>query len=118
MQKRFHKHKLLLDENMPHRLAFPHLNEVFDVKHLRDDLKSGGLSDPQVHALAATVQRLIVTYNAKDFKDLATRNKDTGVLALSPNLSLHQIDTKLTALLIRSTPKDLRGKCTVITGET
>ena len=88
MQKRFYKHKLLLDENMPHRIAFPHLNELFDVKHIRDDFKSGGFSDPQVHHLAAQLKRLIVTYNAKDFKDLAPRSEHTGVIALYANLPM------------------------------
>ncbi len=66
MVHRFYKHKLLLDENMPSRLEFPRLNGLFDVKHIRDDLKSGGLSDPQVYDLAGKQQRLIVTFNAKD----------------------------------------------------
>jgi predicted nuclease of predicted toxin-antitoxin system len=118
MQRTFHKHKLLLDENMPHRWLFSRLNEHFDVKHIRDDLKRGGIPDPHVHALAASLKRLIVTYNAKDFKSLAGKSKDTGVIALSTNLPLHQIDTKLTALLMRSNAKALQGKFTTITGET
>ncbi len=52
MTKPFHKHKVLLDENMPARQAFPRLNELFDVKHIRDDLNSGGLSDQEVYNLA------------------------------------------------------------------
>jgi len=52
MVHHFYKHKLLLDENMPPRLEFPRLNGLFDVKHVRDDLNSGGLPDPQVYALA------------------------------------------------------------------
>ncbi len=49
MPKSFYKHKLLFDENMPRRLVFPRLNELFDVKHIRDDLGHGGISDPEVH---------------------------------------------------------------------
>ena len=48
MVHHFYKHKLLLDENMPPRLEFPRLNGLFDVKHIRDDLGSGGLLDPEV----------------------------------------------------------------------
>ncbi|HYT37352.1 MAG TPA: DUF5615 family PIN-like protein [Ktedonobacteraceae bacterium] len=118
MVHRFYKHKLLLDENMPSRLEFPRLNGLFDVKHIRDDLKSGGLSDPQVYDLAVKQQRLIVTFNAKDFRELATQSQETGIIGVSTNLPSHQIDTKLTALLVRSTANALLGKLTTITGET
>ena len=118
MGHRFYKHKLLLDENMPPRAEFPRVNGLFDVKHIRDDLDSGGVPDPQVYELAAKLQRLIVTFNARDFKALATRSQDTGIIGVSANLSSHQIDTKLTALLVRSSAKALHGKLTTITGET
>ncbi|SRR6266567_3414426 len=118
MVHRFYKHKLLLDENMPSRLEFPRLNGLFDVKHIRDDLKSGGLSDPQVYDLAVKQQWLIVTFNAKDFRELATQSQETGIIGVSTNLPSHQIDTKLTALLVRSTANALLGKLTTITGET
>ncbi len=91
MVHRFYKHKLLLDENMPSRLEFPRLNGLFDVKHIRDDLKSGGLSDPQVYDLAVKQQRLIVTFNAKDFRELATQSQETGIIGVSTNLPSHQI---------------------------
>ncbi len=98
MGHRFYKHKLLLDENMPSRLEFPRLNGLFDVKHVRDDHKRGGLSDSQVFDLAVKLQRLIVTFNARDFKALAMQSQDIGIIGVSANLSSHQIDTKLTAL--------------------
>ena len=46
MPKRFYKHKLLLDENMPSRPALPRLNQHFDVKHIRDDIHHGQIDDP------------------------------------------------------------------------
>ena len=85
---------------MPHRLVFPRLNELFDVKHVRDDLHYAGLSDLQVYELATTQNRIIVTYNIKDFRELVTSQKAAGVIGISPNLSWHHIDTKLPALLI------------------
>jgi len=118
MQKSFHKHNLLLDENMPQRSTFPRLNEVFDVKHIRDDLNSGGLPDPQVYTLAVKLKRLLVTYNIKDFEELATRSHEIGVIGISANLPPHQVDTKLTSILIRSSAKALLGRLTTITGET
>jgi len=118
MHKKFHKFKLLLDENMPRRQVLPLLNELFDVKHIRDDLHSGGFSDPQVYILAVKQKRLIVTYNAKDFYDLASRSKESGVIAISPHLSLHQVDTKIASLLLQGSQKALYGTFTVITGGT
>lgn len=114
VQKGFHKHKLLFDENMPHRLVFPCLNKLFDVKHVRDDLHCVGLSDPQVYALATTLNRIVVTLNSKDFRELVTSQKAAGVIGISPRLSWHHIDTKLTALLIRKSEKALLSKYTPI----
>ncbi len=114
MPKRFHKHKLLLDENMPERQSFPHLNELFDVKHIRDDLNSGGLTDPDVYKVAGEQNRLLITYNIKDFKTIASQSRNTGVIGISPHILPHQIDTKLTALLMRSNAKALVGKYTAL----
>jgi Domain of unknown function (DUF5615) len=102
MAHRFHKHKLLLDENISSRLKFPRLNGLFDVKYVRDDLNKRGLPDEEVYALAVALKRLIVTFNARDFKQLASGSLESGVIAVSPHLSSHQIDTKLTALLVKS----------------
>ena len=114
MATKFHKHKLLFDENIPRRQMFPRLNELFDVKHIRDDLNKSGLADPQVYTLAAKLQRILVTYNIKDFRQLASQSQDTGIIGISPNLQLHQIDTKLTALLLRCNQKALFGKYTAL----
>ena len=43
MSPKFHKFKLLLDENMPARRKFERLNRLFDVKHIAFDLRKGGL---------------------------------------------------------------------------
>ena len=110
----FYKHKLLFDENMPDRKTFPRLNELFDVKHIRDDLNSGGLPDQQVYDLARKQKRLLVTYNIKHFKDLATRSQESGVIGIPPHLRLHQVDTKLSVLLISRSEKALLGKYTAL----
>ena len=111
MQK-FHKYKLLFDENMPKRLAFPRLNELFDIKHIRDDLQHAGFSDAQVYELAVELQRLIVTYNAKDFRRMAKESQDTGVIGVGALTPYHHIDNKLTALLTKSSQTALQGKYT------
>ena len=118
MSKKFHKFKLLLDENMPARLKFPRLNSRHDLKHLRDDFHITGISDPQVYEFAKKENRLILTFNGDDFRELATRSRKTGIIFLSDSLQDERIDTKLTALLSKSTSNALYGKFTTLTGET
>jgi len=117
MPKRFHKYKLLLDENFYLRSSLPLLNNRFDVKHLSADLKLSGLSDPKVYELARKEERLLVTYNVKDFSSLVAKSTDSGIIGVSANLSIEQIDKKLVALLTKSSKRTLFGKLTVITGE-
>jgi len=103
---------------MQPRQFFPRLNGLFDVKHISIDLKESGLADEHVYRFAAKAKRLLVTFNGDDFKELATTSKETGVISLSGNLPLEQLDKKLTALLQRRTPEAHYGKFTAITGET
>src|SRR3990167_6971904 len=117
MVKKFYKHKLLRDENFPVRSYFPTLNQRYDLKHIVEDFDRAGLSDPKVYKLAQKEDRLVVTYNIKDFEKLAAKNMETGVIGVSHNLSLEQLDKKLTSLLNKSTRKSLLGKLTTITGE-
>src|SRR5947208_1042065 len=100
-KKRFHKHKLLLDENMQPRKFFPRLNCLFDIKHISLDLKQRGLRDAHVYQFSAKAKRLLVTFNGDDFKHLSRTSTETGVISLSENLPLEQLDKKLTALLQR-----------------
>jgi predicted nuclease of predicted toxin-antitoxin system len=117
MVRKFHKHKLLLDEGFPIRSYFPLLNSRFDVKHITKDFKQVSLSDKQVHKFAAEHDRIVVTLNIKDFKPLSPTNKNTGVIGVSANLPYDQVDKKLTALLNKSTRKQFLGMLTVISGE-
>ena len=59
MVHRLHKHKLILDENFSSRQNFPNVNGMFDLKHIRDDLKLSGLPDPEVYKLAVKLKRII-----------------------------------------------------------
>jgi Domain of unknown function (DUF5615) len=110
MPKGFYKHKLLLDENMPHRTDFANLNRMFDVKHIEDDFRHGGLDDPDVYLLAVNQKRILVTYNSKHFRSLAGSKDDAGIIGVSANLPIPHVDTNLTALLTRSTPNSLQRK--------
>jgi uncharacterized protein DUF5615 len=65
---------------MPPRQRFPRLNSRFDVKHIRDDLNQAGLKDPPVYALASELNRLIITFNGDDFKNMVDQNSETGVI--------------------------------------
>lgn len=107
MAKRFYRHKLLLDENFPVRSYFPALNKRYDVKHITSDLNQESLSDRQVYKTAQQQTRLVVTYNIKDFVGFVENDTKAGVIGISPNLAPTQIDKKLTALLVKSTPKSL-----------
>jgi predicted nuclease of predicted toxin-antitoxin system len=118
MSPKFHKFKLLLDENMPGRRAFATLNHLFDVKHIALDLKQDGIRDEAVYQEAVNLQRLIVTFNGDDFKPYVAKSRQTGIIAVSDNLTTSRIDSKLVALLLRSSPKTLYGKLTPLTGET
>lgn len=118
MPRKFYKFKLLLDENMPPRQRFPRLNSRFDVKHIRDDLNQTGIKDPPVFSFARTLNRLIITFNGDDFKKMVDKSNETGVINVSANMHYDQIDTKLTALLMKSSPNALYGKFTNLTGET
>lgn len=117
MTKKFHKHKLLLDENFPVRSYFPNLNRRHSLKHLTKDLNLAGLPDDKVYKLAQKEKRIIVTYDIKDFAPFVERDMKSGVIGISPSLSPKQIDKKLTAFLNKSTKKFLLGKLTIITGE-
>jgi Domain of unknown function (DUF5615) len=118
MIHKLYKHKLLLDEGFPPRSYFPHVNQWFDVKHVKDDFKHIGLSDTEVYELAVQLKRLIVTYNAKDFRQIAHNSKESGVIGVSPFMPYDRIDKRLTSLLIKSTHKALFGKYTVLREET
>lgn len=110
MAKRFFKHKLLLDEHMDDRHAYPMLNERFDVKHIAADLRAGGLPDPQVYALAATTSRILITRNSKDFHALVRTKRDAGIIDIPPHTPARVLDTTLTALLVHHGPTYFQGR--------
>jgi hypothetical protein len=100
MPKRFYKHKLLLDELMYSRQSYPKLNHTFDVKHIRDDLRLGGTKDPHVYELPSAQERILITANGRHFRHHVTSRR-AGVINFPASWSTAQIDTKLTALLMR-----------------
>ena len=109
MPQRFHKYKILLDEQVSPRQYFPGLNEHFDVKHITHELNLPGLPDPQVYALALSQGRIILTKNVKDFRKLL-REDSPGIIGIPETWSLSRVDTKLTALLMKYGPNYFRGR--------
>jgi predicted nuclease of predicted toxin-antitoxin system len=109
MPKVFHKHKLLLDEHMPDRSAFPKLNELFDVKHIAFDLNRAGAKDPAVYTVATGAKRILLTRNEADFRPLIQPG-DPGIIGMPPHLRNDQIDSRLTAFLKRHSPNYFAGK--------
>ncbi len=108
--KKPRRYKLLLDENISPRDRFSILNNRHSIRHLVHDLDKSGISDEDVYALAKKEKRLILTFNRKHFETMAPNSKDTGIIAISTNVSDEQIDKKVTALLSRKMKHDLYGK--------
>lgn len=117
MPARFFKHKLLLDEGFLLRQRLPIANSRFNLKHVTGDFGYSSFADKEVYDMGAEQKRLIVTFNDRDFRPLAEKSKNTGVIGVSANLTADTIDKKLTALLMKATKKELFGKFTYISGE-
>ena len=117
MVKRFYKHKILLDENMPPRSDFPRLNEYFNVKHVDHDLGHSGIPDDKAYDLAVSQERIILTRNIKHFAPLAGTKDDAGIIGIPPHWSPLQLDKKLTAFLMHKSPKSLQGKLSTLDEE-
>lgn len=116
-RKRQYRHRLLLDEGVPVKTLLPRINRRHDVKHIRDDLHLAGLSDRKVYQKATQDQRIVATFNGKDFVDLVS-SRGAGIIDLSSTLTPEQIDKKLLAFLSKHTPKNCLGKLYTISRET
>lgn len=110
MPKGFYKHKILFDENMSPRTDFPRLNHNFNVKHIDHDLNKGGATDPEVYKLAVLQNRILLTLNIKHFIPLAGTKPDAGIIGVPPHWTPTQLDSKLTAFLMKHTPASLQKK--------
>lgn len=107
-----YRHKILLDEGLYKRKFLPRTNSRHNLKHIKHDLNKGGIKDEELYEIAVKEQRIVVTYNIDDFKKLARKSKDSGVIGVTQGMSPEQLDKKLNALLNRSTAKSLYNKYT------
>lgn len=112
MPPRFYKHKLILDEGLYPRKLLSRTNSRYNVRHIKHDLNSPGISDRQIYEIAVLQKRIIVTYNIADFIKLATQSKRSGVIGVTQSLTPEQLDTKLNSLLSKSSEKSFYGKYT------
>lgn len=114
MVHRLFKFKLLLDENLSKRTSFPRLNSRYNLKHVVQDYHKQGISDNEIYKLGIASNRIIVTINKKDFTNFPP-NKKTGVIGLSPSLTIDQIDSKITAFLSKSNMSQVYGHVNYVT---
>ena len=112
MPPKFYKRKLLLDEGLYPRQYLKRLNSRYNVKHIKHDLHKSGANDQDVYTIACKEKRVIITYNVKDFKKFASKNKDSGVIGVNSNLLADHLDKELNALLAKNASKSLYGKYT------
>lgn len=115
--RRVEKPKLLLDEGMPPRRHLHNLNQYCDTRHIKQDFRLGGKSDELVYKVACEEERILVTFNIKDFRSLL-QTGGASIIGLSANLTNHQIDSKLTSLVKQLRPAQFHGQFFIVTGET
>jgi len=112
MPPRIYKHKLLLDEGLYARKLLSRTNSRYNIRHIKHDLNKGGIEDREVYEIAIKQNRIIVTYNVRDFRKLAKLSKHSGVIGVSQGLTPEQLDTRLNAVLSKSSEKSFYGKYT------
>ena len=112
MPPRFYKHKLLLDEGLYPRKSLPRINNRHDVKHIKHDFRRGGIKDVEVYKIAVKQNRIIITYNTRDFRKMASFNSESGVIGVSQGLTPDQLDTRLNSMLSKNSRKTFYGMYT------
>jgi hypothetical protein len=115
--RRTHKPKLLFDEGFPPRKSFSNLNRYCNVRHVAHDVGLSGASDDKVYSYACKEERLMVTFNIRDFRPNIPETGMT-VIGVSAKMKVSDMDAKLTSLIKRLKPSDYRGRYIAITNET
>lgn len=115
MGRPFTRFKLLLDEGFFPKKDLKRANSRHDIKHVKKDYSMGGKFDPAVYDRAKKERRLLITHNKRHFRKLVYDKDPSGIIGISANLTLEDIDKKLSALLLKSKKIDLYGRYTSIT---
>lgn len=108
------RHKLLLDEGLPRKEAYPRANNYHNLRHIVHDIGKGGAKDKDVYAIANKEKRIVVVFNTKDFRPLIFP-ESVSVISLSTNLTDRQVDLKLCKALRYLKPSQTKGHLITIT---
>lgn len=108
------RHKLLLDEGLPRKEAYPQANNYHNLKHIVHDIGKSGAKDKDVYVIANKEKRLVVVFNTKDFRPLILP-ESASVVSLSTNLTDKQVDLKLCKILRSLKPSETKGHLITIT---
>lgn len=108
------RHRLLLDEGLPRKEAYPQANNYHNLKHIVHEIGKGGVKDSVIYAIANKEERLLVVFNTKHFRPLILP-KSVTVISLSTNLTDKQVDLKLCKVLRHLKPSQLKGYLITIT---
>ena len=112
MSPKFHKHRLLLDEGLYPRKLLSRTNNRHNVRHIKHDLHREGISDKDVYAIAVAQNRIVITYNSRDFKKLVKQSNKAGVIGVTQRLIPDNLDKRLNSMLSKSPEKTFYGKYT------
>lgn len=108
------RYKLLLDEGLPRKEAYPRANNFHNLKHIVHGIDRGGAKDKDVYVIANKEKRLVVVFNTKDFRPLISP-ESVSVISLSTNLTDKQVDLKLCKILRSLKPSEIKGHLITIT---
>ena len=102
--------RLLLDEHIWRGLVQIFFQEGYDVVHIVD-LGGRGMSDSEVMALAEQENRVVLTFNSRDYVPLAIgwfeqAREHPGVL-LSPELSRGELQRRIRVFLENTAADDM-----------
>lgn len=106
--KKHRRSRLLLDEGLPPKEAFPNTNNLHNVAHIVHDIKATSSPDRIVYSIAQKQSRLPAVFNIKDFKPMI-RAKTPSVIVLSANLTNQTADVKICKVLRKLKPSELKG---------
>ncbi len=111
--------KLLLDEQISHKVAERVRKQGIDVAAATADPALRGLSDPDLFAVAQQQQRVVVTYNRVDFEQIirqyaAAGEDHHGLVIVHPGRFPNHQFTRLANALVKHSATFPRGASFVI----
>lgn len=111
--------KLLLDEQISHKVAEQMSKQGIDVVAVTADPALRGLSDPDVFAAAQQLQRVVVTYNRVDFERIvreyaAAGDDHHGLVIVHPGRFPNHQFTRLANALVNHSMAFPRGGSFVV----